>query len=234
MSTKHVPFVKISKYYDDDIISLSEKSEILNHLHTCPLCNQEFDKLKKMIHMASCFCDIRITSENEFISNTLCRIHESAEKQLKVKSFIPRKSFLNARPVSAVAASIIGAVALTVYITTNVNNNSSHHFTMRNNAPGYTAAARNNTLSILQNNNVRLLEKSQSYIIGEVTPAELTNLTRQLSPSQVSIVAAGSRSVMPAATMSSTSGSDWQDVSYTNDVVDRTGTVIIKVRLYSE
>lgn len=233
MSTKHVPFVKISKYYDDDIISLTEKNEILNHLHNCPLCNQELTKLKKMIHLASCFCDIRISSENEFIENTLCRIHECADNQNNVKQFIPRKTFLHLRPMSAVAASIIGAVALTVYITTNFNETSSPRIAIKNSIPGYAAATRNNTLSVLKNNNVRLLEKSGSYIIGEVTPSELTNLTRQLSPSQVSIVATGGRSV-PAATMSSTTASEWQDVSYTNDVTDRPSTVIIKVQLTGE
>jgi hypothetical protein len=107
---------------------------------------------------------------------------------------------------------------------------------MQGQVPGYTAVSRGNTLAILRNNNVRLLEKSGSYVIGEVTPSELTNLTRQLSPSQVSIVAAGGRSIMPAATMSSTAASEWQDVSYTNDVVDRhgQGTVIVKIRLNSE
>lgn len=236
MNSKHVPFVKISKYYDDDILSLSEKNEILNHLHDCPLCNNEYDKLKKMMHLTSCFCRLEISSEHEIVSNILCRIHEGAQKQSKVKSMFSKKSFINFRPVSTVAASIIGAVALTMYITTNVNESSGPRTVMQNRVPNYTAVSRNNTLAVLRNNNVRLLEKSGSYVIGEVTPSELTNLTKQLSPSQVSIVAAGGRSMMPATTMSSTTESDWQDVSYTNDVVDRhgQGTVIIKIRLNSE
>lgn len=123
MTESHIPFEKISALLDDDIQIADERREIDAHRFSCAFCNEEFERLRRMLAYCSSM-QTYIVCADGFAEQTIRAIrllendphakHRFAEQAMKV---IPlpkrRKTFMKYIP--AVAASVIAVSCLALF-----------------------------------------------------------------------------------------------------------------------
>ena len=184
MKVEHIPFSKLSDLYDN-ILTTTERDNIMNHLRICSACNREFNNLNKLLGMLSYLKFFTIRSEDEFVLKTLRQIKNRKKRSLLLKWL----------PSVASAASIVIILGIVLYNTgfikdknyedKEVSNSSEEfvelfdssedygHFQYREINSDYDISK---TLQILKDYKVRQVRVFDSYIEGEIGLSKFNRL----------------------------------------------------------
>lgn len=189
MKNKHISFSKISDLYDDNIISRTERESLRDHLSLCEECRREYANLDRMLKMLHGMDSLGIMDEPAFIANTIAVIKQrrAAKK---------RRSVMRYSSLSAIAATIIVAVAVIVYIHSprlqrgrvaegpegrRVDSRDASTVSMNNYEVLRTNFDIGKVLFILDKNNTVISDISDSYVVGETGMSNYRRLKRELN-----------------------------------------------------
>ncbi len=193
MTIKHISFEKLSRYRDNELFSASERSRIEEHLCCCPECKQEFMRLQKMLGMLSCIGKLEIKSESIIISHTLRTIQETGRSFNGQKAVASGEHGIRIKHAYFTAASVLFALGFILFISSPLNRQSSFTHMAQERFHSTFREGQQRAHAILRQHKVKVIEASDSYVIGEVSPNNLTTLTRRLTPHRVNIISTTGR-----------------------------------------
>ena len=185
MKNKHISFSKISDFYDDNILSRSERENLRDHLDRCESCKREYGDLDRMLKMLNGMRSLGIRDEDDFIVNTIEVIKQ--RRMAKRKASIIRYSSL-----SAIAATIIVIISFGIYNFSAKMDRGQIAKEVVKEEPydssqpmGNYKVLRTNydigkVLLILDKNNTEIFDISDSYVLGETGLSNYRNLKREL------------------------------------------------------
>ncbi len=230
MTIKHISFEKLSKYCDNDLFSASERRHIEEHLCCCPECKKELLQLQKMLGMLSCIGKIEIKSESIIISHTLRTIHETGRSFSGHRAVASGENNIRMKHAYFAAASIIFALGFILFISSPLNRQTSFTQIAQERFQSTLREGQQRAHTILRQHKVKVIEASDSYVIGEVSPNNLTTLTRRLTPHRVNVISTTGRKVYAIpASMGPASQVGVYNASYSPVPEDSGDGVIIKV-----
>lgn len=231
MKIKHISFEILSKYNENSVISLSESRRIQEHIDSCSACAGELRALRRMMKLMAAFGTSRMTNHADFIKSTMLHIQNEKIAIRGKHGAVAWRALLRPKYAASIAACIICVVGLSLYYNSSSGGgNGAMQAALEKNAPP-SPQKRHNAFTVLRRNKVKVLESSDSYVIGEVSPQALTDLTRQLTPHRVNVITTGRKPFMRAHSTAVTPGFGVYEAGFgTND--ESESDVLIKVDLH--
>ena len=164
MKDNHIPFEKLSDFFDEDISIEEERRQITGHLDECFLCKTEMDRLRNTIFHCTALRDSIFCTDG---------FNEHTMKVIRWRK--RRKSFIRVIPAVAASVVILGGInffsgALTGPDSGVIVSSSG------------TAAVSDTekVVDILSTNRAKILKVSDLYIEGEVSADQFQKLRREL------------------------------------------------------
>ncbi len=172
MTEGHIPFKKLSAFYDEEFFLADEKENIIHHRNTCITCRTEYAQLETTV---SCCASLKkyIVCDSDFTVRTMKAIRIRRRRRL-LKKYIP----------AAVAATVVlaGGFALMPSFTA-VN---QQPYAVSSAAPSVGGDTMERIMEVIDSGSGSILSVSDDFIECSVSCASAESFMRRLADENLS------------------------------------------------